>query len=60
MNEVGSEIGSVDLGSDISTVDSTKIGPAEDWFEDVRTDLRTSSDGDMTSLDANLRCNPEN
>ena len=30
MNEVGSEIGSVDLGSDISTVDSTKIGPAED------------------------------
>ena len=59
MNEVGSEIGSVDLGSDSSTIDSTRIGLAEDWFGDVRTDLRTSRDDDMTSLDANLRCNPK-
>jgi len=30
MNEVGSEIGSDDLGSDSSTIDSTRIGLAED------------------------------
>ena len=58
MNEFGSDIGSVDLGSDLNTAVSTRTGPTKDGAEGVRTDFRTVRDEEMTSADANLRCNP--